>query len=76
MTFHEILLIIAAFAAGFATKVLLNIWAEHKVSFYREGWKSSNDQVHTCQLREAYRAGQDQARSERVIEAPTPYYWQ
>ncbi len=74
MTPHELLLIGAAFVAGFGTRVLLVIWADRRAKPYHDGWQKSHDLAMNCQLREAYRAGQDNVTQHlQTIEAPTPY---
>lgn len=74
MELHDLTLIVAAFAAGFATCKLLHIWADHRAKPYIDGWQKADEAARSLQLREAFRIGQEQA-SARVIEAPTPHQW-
>ncbi len=75
MDLHDVILILAGFAGGFGACLLLRVWVEMRIKPYADGWKQSDDAARAYQLREAYRAGMDQAKAEqrRVIEAPAPY---
>ena len=72
MDLHDLILIVAAFVAGFCTCYLLHVWADHRAKPYLEAWQKAEEVARKCQLNEAFRVGQEQA-SARIIEAPTPY---
>ena len=74
MELHDLILIVAAFLAGFCTCYLLRVWADHRAKPYLEGWQKADEIARECQLKLAYSKGQEQA-SVRIIEAPTPYQW-
>ena len=74
MDLHDLILIAAAFVVGFCTCYLLRVWADHRAKPYLEGWQAADKIARECQLKEAYRIGQDQA-CQRVIDAPVPYQW-
>ncbi len=75
MELHDLILICAGFAAGFATCHLLRVWADHRAKPYRDGWEKSYNIALNCQLREAYRAGQEQKylQQPQVNDAPIPW---
>lgn len=71
MALHDLILIVASFAVGFAACKLLHIWADRRAQPYIDGWREADEAARSLQLREAYRIGQEQASS-RFIEAPDP----
>ena len=74
MDLHDLILIVAAYVAGIATDKLLHIWADRRAKPYIDGWQKADTIARECQLKEAYRIGQEQARA-RITEAPTPQQW-
>lgn len=72
MDFHDLILIIASGVAGFTLHILLEAWADHRSKRLREGWEKATEYARNCELREAYRAGQESMGGMR-IEAPAPW---
>ncbi len=75
MPIHDLILVCAGFMAGFCVCFLLRVWADHRARPYREGWEKSYSVALSCQMREAYRQGQQQGQIVYVtpMEAPAPY---
>lgn len=74
MALHDLILIVAGFAAGFAACKLLHIWADRRAEPYRIGWEKSSKIAQVCLMNEAYRKGLEQADA-RSFDAPVPYQW-
>ena len=72
MDLHDLILITASGVAGFVLHILLETWADYRAKHLREDWEKATKYARDCELREAYRAGQENA-SGRHIEAPTPW---
>ena len=75
MELHDLILICASLVAGFTLHILLELWADHRAKPYRDGWRQSYNTAVNCQMREAYRAGQEQVylQQPHVIDAPAPW---
>lgn len=69
ITLHELILISSSAVMGFTLRMLLEIWANRKVRPVQNGLDKANEYARQCDLREAYRAGQN---NPRYIEAPAP----
>ena len=72
MDLHDLILITAAFVAGFCTCYLLRVWADHRAKPFKDRCAKAEEFALKCQLNEAFRIGQEQG-SQRIIEAPAPY---
>lgn len=72
MDFHDLILILASGVAGYTLHFLLETWADCRAKHLRDEWEKATEYARNCELREAYRAGQESMGGMR-IEAPTPW---
>ena len=72
MDLHDLILIFASGVAGFTLHILLEACADQRSKHLRDDWERASKYARECELREAYRAGQESTGYMR-IEAPTPW---